>query len=303
MKKIYTLFAAALCAASLFAGSYGVAVNGKTYYAGTENPNPIDPTFQEFMVLGLALNIGDNLQLYDPSGNDGKGAGWAVALDNASTPNIQLEGDHYVCNVAGCYDFYIKLKFQQDQLYVGEGECGSPTGTEIGGDDPVTPPVGPGEDDDVNYYIMGWINGADAGESAYDTFEDKYLFIDGKLTLDCRQGSYVGVKDHSGNFYYSKTQTTIQNTTVCLDWANGWAGCEKWAIPEGVNYIIIRSAQYKGQIQLERVDKDTYDAYHWGGSQHVEETVVCEKAHKVFVNGQLRIVRGDKTFDATGREL
>jgi len=35
----------------------------------------------------------------------------------------------------------------------------------------------------------------------------------------------------------------------------------------------------------------------------VENTTVSEKAHKVIINGQLRIVRGDKVFDVTGRQL
>jgi hypothetical protein len=90
---------------------------------------------------------------------------------------------------------------------------------------------------------------------------------------------------------------------VTLDWQNGWSGGEKWAIPEGVNYIIIRSAACKGQIKLERVDKATYDAYHFGGSQAIENAEVTEKAHKVFIDGQLRIVRGNKIYDSTGKGL
>ena len=54
---------------------------------------------------------------------------------------------------------------------------------------------------------------------------------------------------------------------------------------------------------MERVDKATYDAYHFGGSQAIENTPVTEKARKVFIDGQLRIIRGDKMFDATGRQL
>lgn len=198
----------------------------------------------------------------------------------------------------GCYDFYIKLKYGQDQLYIGPGSnCGE--GIDIsgqGGGDPV-------EDDDVNYYAIGWINGADHGEAAYDVYEDEYLFEDGKLMIDCKMGSYIAIKDHLGNFYYSKTATTIANESVTMDWANGWSPCEKWAIPEGVNYIIIREAACKGQIKLERVDKATYDAYHLGGNQAIENTPVTEKARKVFIDGQLRIIRGDKMFDATGRQL
>jgi hypothetical protein len=69
-----------------------------------------------------------------------------------------------------------------------------------------------------------------------------------------------------------------------------------------VNYIIIRSASYKNQIKLERVDKATYDAYHYN-PQGIENTEVSEKAHKVIIDGQLRIVRGGKMYDATGKEL
>ena len=36
MKKIFTFFAAALTALSMSAASYGILVNGKTYFAGTQ---------------------------------------------------------------------------------------------------------------------------------------------------------------------------------------------------------------------------------------------------------------------------
>ena len=106
----------------------------------------------------------------------------------------------------------------------------------------------------MNFYAIGWINGADHGEGAYNVFEDDVLFVDGKLTIDCQRGSYIAIKDHMGNYYYSRTQTTIADNSVKLEWASGWSGCEKWAIPEGVNYIIIRSASLKGNIELERVE-------------------------------------------------
>jgi hypothetical protein len=205
--------------------------------------------------------------------------------------------------VSGCYDFYIKLKYEQDELYIGPGSnCGE--GIDISGQGGGQGQGGEGgEDDDVNYYAIGWINGADHGEAAYDTYEDQFLFVDGKLTIDCQMGSYIAIKDHMGNFYYSKTETTIANESVTMDWANGWQGCQKWAIPQGTNYIIIRSAVSKGQIKLERVDKATYDAYHYGNHQAIENTEVTEKARKQIIDGQLRIIRGDKVFDATGRQL
>ena len=291
MKKIFTLFAAALTALSMSAASYGILVNGKTYFAGTQ----VDEFegFQQYLAH-VPVKAGDFCQLCDAENK----AVWAVDLNTASVEGFTRNGDKYEVSVDGCYDFYIKLKYEQDQLYIGPGSnCGEGIDISGGGQ-------GGGEEpDDVNYYAMGWINAADAGETAYDTYDDNLLFVDGKLTINCQYGSYIGIKDHMCNYYYFRGEDDCHEDKVTLEWANGWSPCKKWAIPEGVNYIIMRSATYKGNIVLERVDKATYDAYHWGGNQAIENTTVTEKAHKVIIDGQLRIVRGDKIFDATGRQL
>lgn len=292
MKKIFSIFAAALMTMSMSAASYGILVNGNTYFAGTHTDD--FEGFQQYLAH-VQLNAGDYCQLCDAENR----AVWAVDLNPASVAGFTRNGDKYEVSVSGCYDFYIKLKYQADELYIGPGsDCGE--GVDISGGQGQGGEGG--EDEDVNYYAIGWINGADHGEAAYETYEDEYLFVDGKLTIDCQMGSYIAIKDHMGNFYYSKTETTIANESVTMDWANGWQGCQKWAIPEGVNYIIIRSAAYKNKLVLERVDKATYDAYHYN-PQGIEKTEVTEKAHKVIIDGQLRIVRGDKIFDATGRQL
>ena len=277
---------------SMSAASYGILVNGNTYFAGTHTDD--FEGFQQYLAH-VQLNAGDYCQLCDAENR----AVWAVDLNPASVAGFTRNGDKYEVSVSGCYDFYIKLKYQEDELYIGPGsDCGE--GVDISGGQGQGGEGG--EDEDVNYYAIGWINGADHGEAAYDTYEDQFLFVDGKLTIDCQMGSYIAIKDHMGNFYYSKTETTIANESVTMEWANGWQGCQKWAIPEGVNYIIIRSAAYKNKLVLERVDKATYDAYHYN-TQGIEKTEVSEKAHKVIIDGQLRIVRGDKIFDATGRQL
>ena len=295
MKKIYALMAAMLFAAGTFAASYGILVNGTTYFAGE-----LTGEFEGFTqyLAHVQVSNGDKLQLCDAENK----AVWAVDLNTYSEPGFTRDGDHYNVTVSGCYDFYIKLKYEQDELYIGPGSnCGE--GIDISGQGGQGGGQGGGEDDDINYYAIGWINGADHGEAAYDVFEDDFMFDDGKLTIDCQMGSYICIKDHMGNYYHSRTETTIADTQVTLEWNNGWTGGQKWAIPEGMNYIIIRSATYKGQIKLERVDKATYDAYHYGNHQAIENTPAAEKAHKVIIDGQLRIVRGGRTFDATGREL
>ena len=285
MKKIYALMAAMLFAVGAFAASYGILVNGNTYFAGTK----VDEFegFQQYLAH-VKVTAGDQLQLFDAENR----AVWAVDLNSSSVAGFTRDGNHYNATVSGCYDFYIKLKYEADELYIGSGsDCGEGINIDAG--------VG----DDVNYYAIGWINGADHGEAAYDTYEDDLLFVDGKLTINCQMGSYIAVKDHMGNFYYAEGNSDATGNTVTLKWANGWTPCQKWAILEGTQYIIIRSAQFKGQIVLETVDKATYDAYHFGGDQAIENAEVSEKARKIFIDGQLRIVRGDKIFDATGRQL
>ncbi len=295
MKKTFLMMAAMMVSMLMQAASYGILVNGTTYFAG--EPAGEFEGFQQYLAH-VQVKSGDFCQLCDA---DNK-AVWAVDLNPASVAGFTRNGNQYEVSTDGCFDFYIKLKYEQDELYIGPGSnCGegvdiSGQGGGQGGGDPV--------EDDVNYYAIGWINGADHGEAAYDVFEDEYLFEDGKLMIDCQMGSYIAIKDHMGNFYYSKTPTTIANESVTMDWANGWSGGEKWAIPQGVNYIIIRSAACKGQIKLERVDKATYDAYHYGNKQGVENVQGDKgKSYKMIIDGQLRIVRGDKMFDATGKEV
>jgi len=302
MKKFFTLFAAAVCAASMFAGSYGILVNGSDYHAGQENPTPGDPSFQEYMVLGLDLKAGDFCQLYD---NDNQ-ASWVVPLDGASTPNITMGDGKYNINKDGKYDFYIKLKYGQDQLYVGfSDEGGQGGGDTPGGGDDDNPQGAAGHD----FYVMGWINGADAGEAAYDTFEDQYKFVDGKITLDCRMGSYIGVKDDQTNYYYFQGANNAEGDNVTLKWANGWSPCQKWAIPEGVNYIIIRKIAFKGEIELQRVDKATYDAYSFDINDEgdddsaVENTTIRTNVTKTVINGQVVIIKDGVQYNLLGAQL
>ena len=279
------MMAAMMVSVLMQAASYGILVNGTTYFAGTK----VDEFegFQQYLAH-VKVTAGDQLQLCDAENR----AVWAVDLNSSSVAGFTRDGNHYNATVSGCYDFYIKLKYEADELYIGSGsDCGEGINIDAG--------VG----DDVNYYAIGWINGADHGEAAYDTYEDDLLFVDGKLTINCQMGSYIAVKDHMGNFYYAEGNSDATGNTVTLKWANGWTPCQKWAILEGTQYIIIRSAKFKGQIVLETVDKATYDAYSFGGSQAIENAEVSEKARKIFIDGQLRIVRGDKIFDATGRQL
>lgn len=173
MKKISTIFAAVLCAASIFAANYGILVNGSMYFAG----EPAGTTYDEYQqyLAHVQVKSGDYCQLCD-AGNSY--AVWAVNLDQYSVDGFTRSGDQYNVTVTGCYDFYIKLKYQSDMLYIGNGSnCGE--GVDVSGhgsgDDP--------EGDAPKFYVTGdsalmvdagyavtkaW--NADALPSATDTF-------------------------------------------------------------------------------------------------------------------------------------
>ncbi len=125
MKKFFLVMVSACLSVYTWAG-FGILVNDCQYYAGTQNPSPADPSFQEYMCLGLNLNSGDVLCLYD----DSNGSKWAVDLDGASDKAFTKNGSSYSCSTKGVYDFYIKLKYQADQLYIGKGS-GNATPTDI----------------------------------------------------------------------------------------------------------------------------------------------------------------------------
>jgi len=306
MKKIFTLFAATMLAAGAFAGSYGILVNGKTYFAG--EPAGEFEGFTQYLAH-VQLQSGDYCQLCDA---DNK-AVWAVDLNPASVAGFTRNGDKYDVTVDGCFDFYIKLKYQQDELYIGNGSnCGS--GIDISGQGGGGQGGGEGGEGGEGgssaigheFYAIGWINGADAGEAAYDTYDDNYKFVNGKLTIDCQMGSYIAMKDYDGNFYYSRTQTTINDTKVTLEWANGWTGGQKWAIPEGVNYIIIRKIAWKGKIELERVDKATYDAYELildDEENAVDNVTIDAHIVKTIENGQVVIIKNGIRYNLLGAQL
>ena len=284
MKKIFTLFAAVMVAASMFAG-YGIRVNGSEYHEGTQNPNPGDPSFQEYMVLNLALKAGDQFQLWDPTANNGAGAGWAVDLDGASVETVERDGDHYKCTADGCYDFYIKLKYNADQLYVGPGSnCGDEPG----------PGPQPG-DDEGYWYWKGHVDGKDI-ESEVDGGK----FDCGISEIEVQQNAYIfvvyqvhgvaGVQYMATSYVDGPTHATLTQK-----------GSDKLHVPAG-NHTLYLYDNGDGTVELafEAMAGKTLMGC---GGQHIDNTVMTVKARKVIINGQLRIVRGDRVFDATGKEL
>lgn len=108
---------------ALHAASYGILVNGKTYFAGT--PAGEYEGFQQYLAH-VQVKSGDQCQLYDAENK----AAWAVDINSYSVKGFTRDGNKYNVSVDGCFDFYIKLKWEADELYIGNGSnCG--TGEDI----------------------------------------------------------------------------------------------------------------------------------------------------------------------------
>lgn len=118
MKKTIVMMWALCCVLWVSAANYGILVNGDTYFAGTQ-VDEFDGYVQ--YLAHVQVSKGDKAQLCNAEAHET----WVVTLDSHSTSGFALDGDHYNVTVDGCYDFYIKLKYGQDQLYIGAGSnCG-----------------------------------------------------------------------------------------------------------------------------------------------------------------------------------
>ena len=126
MRKFLSLIFAVFMTVMAFGQSYGILVNGTTYFAGT--PKGINFEGYDEFLAPVQLKAGDYCQLYDADNE----AAWAVDLNPYSVEGFTRNGDHYEVAVTGCYDFYIQLKYGADRLYIGNGsDCGE--GVTIGG--------------------------------------------------------------------------------------------------------------------------------------------------------------------------
>jgi hypothetical protein len=290
---------AAMCyAAGMFAASYGILVNSKTYFAG--EPAGEFEGFQQYLAH-VQVAAGDKVQLCDAENR----AVWAVDLNPASVEGFTREGDHYNVTVTGCYDFYIKLKYEADELYIGNGEnCGEGIDISGGGN-----PGGQGGGDNPGgqggsqggvtgnprYYYKGYIDNQDVEPS------ESTLFDHGMAELEVSENAYIfilyQVDGYPGEQYMTASYTDGVTHSTMLK-----TGGEKFHIGAGT-YTLYLYDNGDGTLEVSTEPMPGKKLADPQPLQAINNTEVSEKAHKVMVDGQLRIVRGDKMFDATGREL
>ena len=139
MKKIYFILLAVFCCLSVSAAPYGLLINGTTKLEATAQSETDHQGREQFLVSCVELQQGDKVQLHDL----GSGASWMCAIDPyGEYQKFTKNTDHLICNTTGVYDFYIKLKYEDDMLYIGPGQnCSN-----------VTPPT---PDPNATYYVTG----------------------------------------------------------------------------------------------------------------------------------------------------
>ena len=285
MKKIFTVLAVVLFATSMFAQSYGILVNGKTYYAGQQVAE--FDGFTQYLA-NVKVKNGDYVQLCDASHDY---ATWAVDLDQASVEGFTRNDNKYDVSVTGCFDFYIKLKYGQDQLYIGPGsvECGD--GVEISG--PIGPDPGqPSGDGNPRFMWKAELDGEWQEPSASTTF------VNGTCNISFYTSAYLfliyQVDGVAGVEYMCESYTTDTHARFVR------GGNEKWGVPVGTTTLYLYD---NGDGSVEVSNQIMPGKTPWSAGQGIENTEVTEKARKTIIDGQLRIIRGDKVFDVTGRQL
>ena len=121
MKRIFAILVGVWTVLAMHAESYGILVNGKTYFAAEyKGKDSMTGEYDEYLAH-VSFKSGDSFTLYNAEAQEA----WVVDLDQWTVDGFQRNGNKYTTTNTGCYDCYIKLKWESDQLYIGNGSnCG-----------------------------------------------------------------------------------------------------------------------------------------------------------------------------------
>ena len=123
----------------------------------------------------------------------------------------------------------------------GEGE---------GGDDPIVTPTG------ADYYLIGYINGADYGDKDDYANLGDYKFVDGSLVATFEVNSYVAIKTGDlSKWYFAEVYT--EESSVTLETGKDFG--EKLFVPGGVEVTFTLVENADGSLTLSYTTGTTTD--------------------------------------------
>ena len=147
-------------------------------------------------------------------------------LDSASDVTISFDGTTLSLTINGN----------------GEGgDQGGEEGGEEGGDDPIDTPTG------ADYYLIGWINGADYGDKDDYANLGDYKFVDGSLVATFEADSYVAIKTGDLSKWYF-AEAYAGKSPVTLEAGKDFA--EKMFVPGGVEVTFTLVENADGSLTL-----------------------------------------------------
>ncbi len=153
-----------------------------------------------------------------------------------------------------------------------------------------------GEVPTVEYYLVGWINGADSGsDSDYEALHEEYKFVNGTLVTTFTKLSYVYVKTGDNKNWYmaSSYVEPAESNSVILSIASDEIK-EKVAVNQNVEITFTLTENGDGTITLAYEEK----------KETALSTINAKKeARKVMYGNQMVIVRGENRFNVLGAEV
>lgn len=153
----------------------------------------------------------------------------------AGEHKFKVVRNHSWANAWPSSDYVLNLSVASDVTITFNPDTNAVKVTNVpAGETPVEPPVDPGTGGEAglagDYYLAGFINGADYGIVGDAANLGIYKFVDGKLTVSFTSDSYVIVKNGNNVAYWAETY--CQEKSVVLHNASTGAA-EKMFVPAG----------------------------------------------------------------------
>jgi len=104
-------------------GPYGLQINGSKVVDAPKFGDPDSQGRVQYKASCVELAAGDKIKLINQSCGDT----WMIDIDpygEYQKFDGGKDAGQLTCNTAGTYDFYIKLKANDDLVYIGPGDCG-----------------------------------------------------------------------------------------------------------------------------------------------------------------------------------
>jgi len=297
MRKFILLAAAVFFGIGAQAASYGILVNNSKYFEAAALGDK-DHQGRDQYKASVSLNAGDVFCVYDKDNN----AKFTIAMEagEGSAKDKFTEGaESATCNEAGCYDFYIKLKWEDNSMWVQAGTECSATGEDI------TPGEGGGSGEGgegggsgsgaKDYFLKGWCNGKDIETpTADELFEHgilQYTFTGDDVKhqgyffiLICEAGQVIGEQYMCASYTEGVTHAQMVKT-----------GGEKFGVPEGtVTFYLYDNEDGSYELSTEKLaGKKLVDEE--GGEGGGGEEQAIENVYEINLSAPM--------FDLLGRKV